>query len=350
MSDSERGKIMSLRTFLSYVVLYTLTFTVQAAAISETRPAPAGVHEGIVLDVQTGNYVITYEAEDELRPKGFYQTIFTPATKIDPSLKSRYHYHYSDKIIAYTYKIKNGPNAVQNIDNIDFIVNNMNDEMESPKHWKGLKVTNFDGPGFRAGWHYSGNDDLGGIAPRAKLSGFELKSEDLPGIGFMRLQGATPILGFAGDGLNEEMEEQLQNLEKGAVNSIPRPATIPLIPVPNPFDAAAVLTSMQKHVNQDLVSMKLIDPTFASQLNRLFQAAIAAAKGDNTVALKGNLKDLRQMLKREYADVDHDNEDGDKDDDDKNKGKDKPRLIDKLAAKVLNFDFKYIQKRLGKDS
>ena len=31
----------------------------------------------------------------------------------------------------------------------------------------------------------------------------------------------------------------------------------------------------------------------------------------------------------------------------KDKEKDKSRLIDKLAAKVLDFDLKYIQKRLG---
>ena len=248
---------MSLHKFLSCVVLYTLTFTVQAAAISEPRPAPAGVQEGIVLDVQTGNYVITYEAEDELRPKGFYQTIFIPATKIDPILKSRFHHRYSDKTIAYIYKIKNGSNAVQNIDNIDFIVGSMNDEMENPKNWKSIMIANFDGPGFRVGWHYSGGDDLGGITPRAKLGGFEIKSEDLPGISLMRFQGATPILGFAGDGLNEEMEEELKNLGKIEVDSIPRPAAVPLIPVPNPFDAATVLTSLQKHVNQDMVGMKL---------------------------------------------------------------------------------------------
>ena len=93
--------------------------------------------------------------------------------------------------------------------------------------------------------------------------------------------------------------------------------------------------------------MKLIDPTFASQLDRLFQTAIAAAKGGNTVALKGNLKDLRQMLKREHADVDKEDEDWDKEDDGKGKEKDKSRQIDKLAAKVLDFDLKYIQKRLG---
>ncbi len=128
---------------------------------------------------------------------------------------------------------------------------------------------------------------------------------------------------------------------------VPRPVAVPLIPVSNPFDAATVLTSMQKHVNQDLVGMKLIDPTFASQLDRLFQTAIAAAKGGNIVALKSNLKDLRQLLKREHADVDKDDEDGDKDDDGKNKEKDKSQLIDKLAARVLDFDLKYIQKRLG---
>lgn len=340
---------MNAHTFLSVIVLSVMVSAAHAAAISEPTPAPTGSQEGIVFDAQTGNYAITYEAEDEIRPNALYQTIFVPATKVDPTVKSRFHHAHNDKTVVYTYKIKNGPNAKQNIDNIDFIASSIHTRMESPKNWKSIVVTNFDGQGFRAGWNYWGEDDLRGIAPNAKLGGFGFKSDDLPGIGFIRFQGATPILGFAGDGLSEEMEAELKNLRKMEVDSVPRPAAVPLIPVPNPFDAAAVLTSMQKHVNQDFVSMKLVDPAFASQLDRLFQTAIAAAKGGNSVALKSNLKDLRRMLKSEHADVDKDDEGWDKDDDGKDKEKDKSRLIDKLAAKVLDFDLKYIQKRLGHD-
>jgi len=148
------------------------------------------------------------------------------------------------------------------------------------------------------------------------------------------------------EGPRGEFGKQVAELEHPERNSVPRTAAVPLIPVPNPFDPAAVLTSVQKHVNQDLVAMKLVDPAFAFQLDRMLQAAIAAAKGGNTVALKSNLKDLRHMLKREHADVDA--EDDDKDDgenDDQQKAK--VRLIDKLAAKVLDFDFKYVEQRLS---
>lgn len=320
-----------------------LTFlmtTILIGIISFAQAAP----EDIVYDPLTGDYVINYQIKGTA-----YQTTFIPANKIDPSVKSEFKSGGSGRLV-YRYTIKNGKKSKQNLDVFFLVASNVtNNSLMTPRHWDGNMLPNSHGDGFRVGWSYKSSDDTAGILPGEKESGFSIETADLPGISVMRFSGATPIVRFEGYGPSEEIEAQLNKLEAEEVNTVPRPAAAPLIPVPNPFDTAAVLTNMQKHINQDLVTMKLIDSTFASQLDRLFQTAIAAAKGGNTAALKGDIKDLRRMLKREHADVDKDDEGWDKDDDGKDKEKDKSRLIDKLAAKVLDFDLKYIQKRLGHD-
>lgn len=295
--------------------------------------------EGVVVNPETGNYTITYKDDDT-----FSEVVFEPSTKIDAALKSKFHIAERKNVITYRYILKNGKHSKQNIDALTTYISNVNGELKNPKAWDGRTVPNIVDNRLRLSWIYDGNVDLGGLKPNEGLTGFGLESFDLPGIGIVQITGAarpTTWLGIPDPA--STVGKQVNNLRMN--NFVPRHAAVPLIPVPNPFDAAAVLTSMQKHINQDLVAMKLVDPALASQMDSLFQTAIAAAKGGNTVALKGYLKDLRQMLKREHADVDQDDEGWD--DDAKGKGKDKSRLIDKLAAKVLDFDLKYIQKRLG---
>lgn len=80
-------------------------------------------------------------------------------------------------------------------------------------------------------------------------------------------------------------------------DGIPRLAAVPLIKVPDPFDAAAVLAGIRKHLMEEMVPMKLVEPVFADRFNSLLQAAIEAARRGNTVGLRGHLKDLRRMLK-----------------------------------------------------
>ena len=303
--------------------------------------------ESIVLDPDTGNYIITFRSTFPSRE--LHRVVFVPATKIDPTVKSKFKLT-SDQHIRYEYKVKNGPNSKQPLIGLRFIASKADRASQvAPKGWRASMIPNIVDTRVRVNWGYEEleEDASAGLQPGRNQSGFSVGSPDLPGIDVVRLNGASPVFGVPDEGpaMDSEVGKQLNQLT--ANDFVPRHAAIPLIPVPNPFDAAAVLTSMQKHVNQDMVSMNLIDPAFAPQLDRLFQTAIAAAKGGNTVALKGNLKDLRQMLKREHADVDQEDDDWDKDGDRKDKEKDKSRLIDKLAAKVLDFDLKYIQKRLG---
>lgn len=324
-------------------VLYLLIATTQGAVLTPISPAPPGATEGVVLNLETGDYVITYEAADELRPQGLYQTIYTPATKINPSIKSRFKDMERPDAIVYSYKVKNGKDSKQNLRILMIIASHAYPGLGAPRGWDGSIVTNVDGPGFRIGWSYSG-----GVPPGAALGGLEFKSSDLPGIGIMQLMGATPIQAYAGYGPSQEIADQIREIDRK--NFVPRTVALPKIPVPSPFDAAAVLTSLRKHVKDDFVKMQLIEPEFANRLDQGFATAIEVARRSSTEGLRHELKALRHMLKG-FGETEEDEHAAKKKDDsddheDKAKTGDWPHPITKLAARVLDFDLKYIEKRI----
>jgi len=302
-------------------------------------------NQGVVLDPQTGNYIITYKDA-----YGFFNSsVLEPATKITPNLTAQFRLTNQDGLIEYRYALSNARTSKQGIKGFRVLVSSVapGNPMKTG-NWEGMVAPTVKGPNFYLSWFCSQGDNVCSLLPGRRQEGLRMTSRDLPGISVAEIKGKTTFISglVAERDVSSALAQQINDLTSFK-DFVPRNTAVPLIPVPKPFDAAAVLTSMQKHVNQDLVAMKLIDPALASQLDRLFQTAIAAAKGGNTAAMKGNLKDLRQMLKREHADVDKDDDDWDKEDDGKGKEKDKSRLIDKLAAKVLDFDLKYVQKHLG---
>jgi hypothetical protein len=142
--------------------------------------------------------------------------------------------------------------------------------------------------------------------------------------------------------MDSEVGKQLNRLT--ANDFVLRNAAIPRIPNPTPFNAVVVLGGIQKHVQEDMVAMQLIDPALLALIDRGLTQAIAAAQIGNTSSLLHEIKNLRKLLKQEHADVDQDD---DGDDDDKEK-QPNPRIA-KLAAKVLDFDLKYVEKRTKGD-
>ncbi len=115
----------------------------------------------------------------------------------------------------------------------------------------------------------------------------------------------------------------------------------PRIPNPAPYNALVVLAGIQKHLDTDLVSLKLVEPALVTDLDRWLGAAIAAAGQGNTQALRASLQEARKLLKQEHQDLDKDD---DLDEDDK-PTQIKPR-IDKLAARALDFDLRYVENRI----
>ena len=217
----------------------------------------------------------------------------------------------------------------------------MSDSLAIPEKWNGTISINIEDDGNRVAWaHWKRGDDYAGLAAGRSESGFGYMSSDLPGVGVVQLSGATPVFGFPDEGPDPESEvgKQLNQLETN--DFVPRPAAIPRIPNPTPFNAAVVLGGIQQHIKTDIASMQLIDPALLASIDRGLTRAIAAAQGGNTPSLLHEIKNLRQLLKQEHADVDKD-DDGDDDD----KEKQPKSRIAKLAAKVLDFDLKYVEKR-----
>ena len=314
-------------------------------SLSLSIPCTAAEQEGIARDIRTGDFVVTYKGVDDQGNEVFQQVIFVPGTKIEPSLKSKFSFDRNDRI-QYRYKLTNRSTSLQNIDLILITASSaVSDSLAIPEKWNGTISINIEGGGNRVAWaHWKRGDDYAGLAAGRSESGFGYMSIDLPGVGVVQLSGATPVFGFPDEGPDPESEvgKQLNQLETN--DFVPRLAAIPRIPNPAPFNAVVVLGGIQKHVQEEMAAMQLIDPVLLGLIDRGLTQAIAAAQIGNTSSLLHEIKNLRKLLKQEHADVDQDN-DGDDDDEEKQP---KPRIA-KLAAKVLDFDLKYIEKRTKGD-
>lgn len=316
--------------------------TAQGAVLTPVSPAPAGATEGIVFEPNTGNYVITYEAEDEIRPKGLYQTIYVPATKIDPTVRFRLEGRGLNRHVAYRYTIKNGKNSQQNLRAIIISASNVEPGLDTPAGWNGSRVPTFDDTALRIGWSYAGHEDLGGLAPGKTLDGFGFSSNDLPGVGLIQLRGATPIQAYAGDGPSQELADEIAKLDNK--NFVVYPAAVPRIRVDKPYDGAAVLDRLRAHVKKDIIELNLIESVLASQLDRSLQAAAEAIRRDQIKAARDHLHEAFKLIHQAYPNLSAADKGGDAE-----RGGNKVKTlhpIDRLAARVIAFDIKYVERRL----
>lgn len=296
--------------------------------------------EGVVLDAATGNYTITYLVDGTT---GEYQKVtFIPATKIDPVVKARYR--SIKQGIAYQYEIKNQPKSEQAIALMRMVVSSTYvDSQITPAGWSGTTGPDTRSTQFVVGWSYDSESYTAGLKPAMTQAGFAFTSPDLPGVGVVEIFGAAEAFGFPDNGPDYQSPVGKKFKELNDNNFVRRHVAMPKIVVPNPYNATTVLTGIQKHIDQDLVSMNLIDPSLVTQLDRVLQAAINAANLNNNDGVESNLKTARHLLEAEQKDIDKEGEDARADKD--NNGK---PLIDKLAARVLAFDIQYVLNRMVK--
>jgi len=338
------------------------------------RPGVAGLlpGEGIVRDPVTGNYTATYVEEGEDGKDWIEKADFETATKIDPTVRSKFR-HAEGWNTGYAYTINNGNAAKQAINNFDLdglpinvvLLNTtpllgsgkvvleefFDSAMTSPSEkWSGSGARN--GQALNIGWLCRGWDHTtkshntaSGIQPGESASGFGFTSPDLPGVFVAKLTGNTRYhhFSFSGPGPNPYRSDIGKEMAKIANNDfIPRDVAAPLIIVPDVFNAAIVLDRIRAHV-ATWAGRQLVNPAFAAQLDRYLVAAAEAYRLNNPKAGKEHLETLRRMLAKEHHNVDHDDED----DDDGEERKHATRFsIDRLAARVLDFDLRYVLKRM----
>ncbi len=295
--------------------------------------------EGIVLDRNTGNYVITYKIDDGI----FASIVFEPATKITPTLSWKFEDLKENGVIRYRYALGNGRESKQGIDMFRMVVSGVAaGTLAAADNWEGSAVPTFRDSGQFLSWSCWKNPAGCSLAPGDRQGGFVAESKDLPGIVMAEITGrARPATWIGEYKSSTPVGRQIDDLTTN--DFVGRLAVAPRIPVPTPFDAAAVLRSIQKHVDSDLVKLGLVTLSFAAELDRWFQAAIAAASGGNLSAVRNDLNELHRLLEREHKGLDRGDQEGE---DTKGRDRGQTGLIDRLAARVLTFDLKYVERQL----
>jgi len=338
---------------------------VSLAIISKAYGLPG---ESIVFDPTSGNYVVNYlgldDSGDSDVPTIPRQAIFVPATKIYPIVGSVFKLRETE--VVYSYHLSNGSNSPQSL--ISFIIDPASDIVSSsplpkrrqdiaisaieqldkigraalstPRNWDGIVWTS-DAGGLRIAWGYSLlKTPSAGLIAGSSQDGFGFSSKDIPGIGVAQFRGRTPVFGFVDEGPIGEIKNQLRNLRQN--NFVPRNIAVPTIAVPVPFDAAVLLDSIRAEV-ATWPAKQLLDPAYAAQLDRYLAAAADGYRHKQTKTCKEHAENLRQMLAKEHHFLDHDDEDNE----DTEEHKRATRFtIDRLAARVLDFDLRYVLNRM----
>ena len=327
--------------------------------------------ESIVQDAN-GDYVIIY-----WNGRLLMKTKFVPANKIFPTVHSNFDSGGNESIV-YRYVITNGKNAKQSINSINIwglpslygkqpatplssgidlntallAYKDAQNLVVSPANWEGMALNDPENEQLiNVSWDSSNDSDTEtgatGIPANGKQQGFGFASSELPGIGVAQLSGGFITQEeYEDDGLDPDssIAQQFDQIEKN--DFIPRNAAVPTIAVPAPFDAAVTLDRIRAHV-ATWTGKQLVEPVFASQLDRYLVAAADAFRRNNIKAGREHLETIHEMLEKEHKNLDSDNEEK-SDEHNEHKPVSKPN-IDRLAARVLDFDLRYVLKRMERD-
>jgi len=322
--------------------------------------------ESIVLDPVTCNYTLTYSDQLDDGSKILSQATFVPATKIVPTLDSKFYLNQAGTV-TYSYSVSSGAQSRQILTTVRFdlagkVVGSQDlptdmktstveqafavlaaneQALSTPTGWRGAISTNKSGES-RISWHP--DRSAAGIPPKGHLKGFGFRSQSLPGLDVAQFEGNSGILGYGGEGPDPDSDiaKQIQVLEQN--DFVPRKAAVPVIAVPIPFDAAALLGSIQAQTHK-WIAMNLLDATFSTQLDRYFQSAISAYRLNQPRVGMQQIEALRALIRKEQPDMGRDEEHESDRSHEKNDDGQTP-LIDKLAARVLDFDLSYVTKRM----
>lgn len=348
-------------------IRYQLFLVIAVMAIAHHAQAYPG--EGITRNSATGNYTITYRGN----PNGaeLSQTVFVPATKIDPIVRSSVRLGERG-VVIYRYSVSNGAAAQQDIVSVvlEQIVNPVLGEIPFPSVFQNVTQVQLDAYNVaevaaltspvgwdgdisrrisNIGWSpQTANFKTDGIHVGRMLSGFGFSSLDLPGVSQSKLAGLvgdSEIFGFPDDGplKDSSIFMELKKLRKN--NYVVRNAAVPTIAVPVPFDAAVLLDRIRTHV-ATWTGKQLLDPAFAAQLDRYMVAAAESFRRNQLKAAKEHLETIHELIEKEHKHLD--GEEDEMSEKDEHKPIARPN-IDRLAARVLDFDLKYVLKRMERD-
>lgn len=345
----------------------TLCLRIAGVALLAIANVQAYPGESIVLDPVTGNYIITYRSGDPDETR-LMQTEFVPSTKVEPSIRSTFKVKERDARVTYRYRVSNGGTAKQPIEGV-WIENVRNPIIReipfpygatseiadknyylaiaaatpAPVGWRGNIVRN--DRLNRIAWSPKVGITGGGVLPGQTIAGFGFTSMDLPGVGVAHLLGTGAMFSYPDEGPAED-SAVFAEIERLRDNDfVPRPAAVPTIAVPNPFDAALLLDRIRTEM-LTWSGKQLLDAAYSAKLDGYLSSAANAFRMNQPKVAREQIEAVRKLLAKEHHYVEHDDED----DEDTEEHKRATRFtIDRLAARVLDFNLRYVLKRTERD-
>lgn len=335
------------------------------------RAAPQG--PGIVLDPATGNYLISYYPPSAPADPAISQPVapdaektllhatYVPATKVDPVVESDFVYREARHEVQYSYRIRNGRGAKQALAQIVLEpVSNVSALMLPPSVAGGMDATrtaqfeatasaalitppNWDGQlsispgrGLRIVWRFQAEGGKKGLAPGRAQDGFGMPADDLPGVVLARLKGDAPRLDFKGAPPDGDLADRLAYLL--AHDYVTRPVAVPTIRVPDPYDTIVLIHRIQDQMH-GWIRLQLLDPSFSARLNHHLRAAVNEMRYGHEQGARYELDAARLLLAVQQPSLAGNG--------------DRARLpsptamqIDKLPARVLDFDLNYVEMQM----
>ncbi len=228
-----------------------------------------------------------------------------------------------------------------------------NSVVQAPRGWSsGLRVDEKEGqtsfvwtPGLK-------DTDSYGVEPGRSQSGFIVMRPELPGVARTYLQGriADP---WGLDGLPDTpfWVQKIDEIE--GQDYLLVPVLAPVIPVPSPYNGAELARRLKAHV-QTWLKYGHISADVLTRLNRQFDVLIPALDISNKQAARAAVTAMRKECADRNPGLNDENVGEDDDDHDApamprtpaQRSAAVPVTIDRVAARALTFDLRYLMERM----
>ena len=314
---------------------------------------------------------------------------YTPRTLIEPLVKSKVQ--WDKDLYEYRYRISNGTSARQPISSILVRAPKWDAEaikhaplqpgltgpqigviaraemaaekafvaktLYSPNRWKPfLNVNRPTRVVF--GWLVDYQKGYTGIAPRTVQDGFSVLRAELPGAGWMELQGDTPDLYNAptlphAGAVADQVAEMLGN------DSIYVPVLLPAIVLPKPYNGAELARRLKAHV-ATWPDAGLMNADSLAAVNPKLDALINALNVNDKKTARASVNAIMTEVRKYHLGMNDANTDDDDDAHDSKTNKRKvisdrgtlgevtePELpIHRVAVRALFFNVRYLLERM----
>ncbi|MFC1569051.1 hypothetical protein ACFL4L_02345 [bacterium] len=237
-----------------------------------------------------GVYKISY-----IRDNGqYWETIFTPATKIDPSINSNIDFIADQNIFMYNYSIRNGNNGKQRVGIIAIeyaseVLNIVNPAI----HWtnqffKFRSIIEWMDSKGKAGLYHP----LNGIAPDSVQKGFGFFSPGLPHIASSYFSSTIlPTLSFPEEppeDVEAMVHEFTQTHRKFPANTVQRKTLGPADP-PDPFIPSVFADTIQSYIKKSYALDWILTENVSTKYYNFLSSIIDDLNQDNILTAKTTL-------------------------------------------------------------